>query len=81
MSFETVSPPTVMSEEAINRFYGSDDISARIIDALRTAGKDLDALTREDLSKFDEFHPGGAWGDSCLGGDRRLAGKAWRFLI
>ena len=39
--------------------YGPTDISARILTHLRLAGVDVQALTREDLVSFDEFHGGG----------------------
>ena len=42
--------------KAINRYYGQPDLSANILDALQRAGKDLNALTRDDLAPFDEFH-------------------------
>ena len=45
--------------ESVNRHYGSTDISARILDSLRKAGKDMDALDRDDFTPFDEFHGGG----------------------
>ena len=44
---------------ALNAQYGDTDIAARIFDRLRQAGKDLDRLTRDDLSAIDEFHAGG----------------------
>jgi ubiquinone/menaquinone biosynthesis C-methylase UbiE len=43
----------------IDRHYGGQDISARILAALSGAGKDVHALTRADLAPFDEFHGGG----------------------
>lgn len=43
----------------IDRHYGGEDISARIESALSAAGKDVEALSRADLSPFDEFHGGG----------------------
>lgn len=43
----------------VNRHYGARDLSTRILDALREAGRDLDRLSREDLASFDEFHTGG----------------------
>lgn len=43
----------------IDQLYGSEDLVARILDALSEAGRDLEALTRADLSGFDEFHAGG----------------------
>jgi SAM-dependent methyltransferase len=45
--------------QAINQHYGQDDLSARILTALQNAGKNVNALTRDDLSAFDEFHTGG----------------------
>ena len=45
--------------EAINRHYGEADVSSRILTALQDAGKDVTALTRDDLASFDEFHTGG----------------------
>ena len=46
-------------QDGINRHYGNFDLPARILDKLRSAGKDPEALTREDLAPFDEFHTGG----------------------
>lgn len=43
----------------INQQYGQDNLNARILAALQNAGKQIDSLTREDLSMFDEFHIGG----------------------
>ena len=45
--------------DSIDRHYAPEDISARIVEKLRSAGKDLDALTRDDVAPFDEFHGGG----------------------
>ena len=42
--------------ESINKYYGQPDLSANIFAALQRAGKDLNALTRNDLAPFDEFH-------------------------
>jgi SAM-dependent methyltransferase len=44
---------------AINQLYGHAELSAKLLTALREAGKDLDALTRDDLASFDELHDGG----------------------
>lgn len=46
-------------EDSINRQFGQQGLSAKILDALENAGKDINALRREDLSSFDEFHSGG----------------------
>jgi MPBQ/MSBQ methyltransferase len=43
----------------VARHYGSHDVSARILEALISSGRDPDQLTREDLASFDEFHGGG----------------------
>jgi ubiquinone/menaquinone biosynthesis C-methylase UbiE len=50
-----------MSDDAraINQHYGQAELSAKILTALREAGKDLEALTRDDLASFDEQHDGG----------------------
>jgi len=52
----------------INAQYGQTDLSARILEALEKAGKNIHALERDDLRTFDEFHPGGRFET------RRLAG-------
>lgn len=44
------------SAESVNRHYGRADLGERILAALRAAGKDLEALTVEDLSPIDHFH-------------------------
>lgn len=46
-------------DTAINQHYGQEDLGANILAALRRAGKNIDALTRDDLARFDEFHTGG----------------------
>lgn len=43
----------------IQRHYGNSDVAARIVARLRAAGRDLDALSRDDTAPFDEFHGGG----------------------
>lgn len=43
----------------INRHYGAADLSARIFERLRAAGKDPATITRDELATFDEFHTGG----------------------
>src|SRR5438445_10112186 len=64
---------TAMSDSAhaINRHYGQADLRAKILTALCAAGKDLEALTRDDLASFDELHDGGREGTRELA---RLAG-------
>lgn len=44
---------------AINQHYGQAELCAKILTALRRSGKDLGALTRDDLASFDEQHDGG----------------------
>ena len=44
---------------AINEYWGRDELEPAILNALATAGKDLDALTIDDLAPLDQFHPGG----------------------
>jgi SAM-dependent methyltransferase len=43
----------------LTEHYGRTDLETRILSALEKAGKDINALTREDLFTFDEFHIGG----------------------
>jgi SAM-dependent methyltransferase len=44
---------------AINRHYGQVELGTKILAALQRAGKNIAALTRDDLAGFDEFHGGG----------------------
>jgi MPBQ/MSBQ methyltransferase len=44
---------------SVNEHYGRPDLGAVIVDALRAAGKDPDALTPDDLAPVDQFHTGG----------------------
>jgi len=46
-------------DQSINQHYGQTDLSGKILEALQNAGKDIHALTRRDISSFDEFHIGG----------------------
>jgi SAM-dependent methyltransferase len=43
-------------ENNINRHYCNENLGENIKAALKSAGKDIDALTREDIFTFDEFH-------------------------
>ncbi|NUB91060.1 methyltransferase domain-containing protein [Haloterrigena sp. SYSU A558-1] len=43
-------------EAALNEHYGVTDLGGEILAALEAAGKDVDALTRDDIASFDEFH-------------------------
>ena len=42
--------------ESISQYYGQPDLGATILAALERADKDLNALTRDDLAPFEEFH-------------------------
>ncbi len=42
--------------QEINTHYTQTALSAKILKALFQAGKDINALTREDIAAFDEFH-------------------------
>ncbi len=46
-------------QQSINDQYGQSDLCSIILKALQDAGKDLNSLTKEDLSSFDQFHSGG----------------------
>lgn len=46
-------------EEAVNAHYSRKDLGANILKALEQAGKDVTALTVEDLASIEEFHIGG----------------------
>jgi len=43
----------------VNKQYSRDNLADQIITPLKNDGKDIDNLTRADLSTFDEFHIGG----------------------
>jgi ubiquinone/menaquinone biosynthesis C-methylase UbiE len=42
--------------QAINNHYGQADLGVTILTALQRAGKNVNALTRDDIASFDEFH-------------------------
>lgn len=44
---------------AVTAHWSVDDLEQRLLDALRSAGKDLDALTPDDLAPVDELHSRG----------------------
>ena len=46
-------------EQDVARHYGRVDVAAAILDGLRAAGKNLDALTPDDLAPFDQLHSRG----------------------
>src|SRR5262245_1783248 len=45
--------------QAIEAYWGREGVGQTILDALATAGKNLDALTVDDLAPSDQFHGGG----------------------
>ena len=42
-----------------NSYWGRDGLERRILDALSAAGKDIGAVTIDDLAPADQFHSGG----------------------
>src|SRR5690348_7625058 len=54
-------------------YWGRDNLEAAILDGLVKSGKNLDALTINDLAPFDQFHGGGKPATQRLA---RLAGLA-----
>jgi SAM-dependent methyltransferase len=56
---------------AANAYWGRDELERAILDALAAAGKDVDALTVDDLAPADQFHGGGKKATERLA---RLAG-------
>jgi MPBQ/MSBQ methyltransferase len=47
------------ADRSVGEHYGRGDLAARILEALRAAGKDPDDLTTEDLAPVDQFHTRG----------------------
>jgi MPBQ/MSBQ methyltransferase len=45
--------------EAINDYWGRDGLGQAILDVLAASGKNLNALTIDDLTPLDQFHGGG----------------------
>ena len=58
---------------AVNAHYGSAARLETILAALRAAGKDIDALTIDDLAPFDQFHTGARASTLALAELARLA--------
>ena len=52
--------------ENVTRHYSTGGLLDRLLDGLRAAGKDIDALTPEDLHAGDQFHTGGAAATAAL---------------
>src|SRR5262245_60755706 len=59
--------------QATNRHWGRDGLERAILDALASNGKNVDALTIDDLAPADQFHGGGKPATVRLA---RLAGLA-----
>jgi len=49
----------VSDARTTNAYWGRDGLERRILDALSAAGKDMAALTIDDLAAADHFHGGG----------------------
>jgi hypothetical protein len=45
--------------QAMNDYWGRDGLGQAILNALVASGKNLDALTIDDLAPTDQFHGGG----------------------
>lgn len=45
--------------EAINEQYGRAELNSRILNAFQDEGTNIDSLTLDDLSRFDQLHSGG----------------------
>src|SRR4051794_16005945 len=56
--------------QATSQYWSRDNLGQQILDALAESGKNLDALTVDDLAPFDHFHGGGK------NATERLAGLA-----
>ena len=57
--------------QAINDYWGRDGLGQAILDVLAASGKNLNALTIDDLVPLDQFHGGGKAATARLA---RLAG-------
>jgi len=60
-------------EQQVAQHYGSKDLEANILSALRQAGKDVAHLTIDDLAGLDEFHLGWRQQTAALGRDLGLS--------
>jgi hypothetical protein len=60
----------VSDARTTNAYWGRDGLERRILDALSAAGKDIGAVTIDDLAPADQFHSGGK------GATQRLARRA-----
>ena len=51
---------------SINQQYSQTKLNDRILGAFESAGIDIDALTLDDLSQFDQLHPATRiWAGGC----------------
>ena len=53
-------------QQSINDQYGQSDLCSIVLKTLKDAGKDVDTLTVEDLTPFDQNHSGGLAGTKDL---------------
>jgi ubiquinone/menaquinone biosynthesis C-methylase UbiE len=58
---------------ATNAYWGRDGLERRILDALAAVGRDVEALTVDDLAPADHFHSGGKSATERLARLARLA--------
>ena len=65
-------------DRPVNEHYGGGDLTAKILEALRAAGKDPDDLTIEDLAPIDQLH---ARGREATLGLARLVGITPRMRV
>src|SRR5205807_4478711 len=72
-SHRSASPIAMSGSDAraTNAYWGRDGLERKILDALAASGKNVDALTIDDLALADQFHGGGKGATERLA---RLAG-------
>ena len=70
--------PTEPLDRSVGDHYSRGDLAAKILEALRVAGKDPDAFTIEDLAPLDQFHARGRVATLALA---RLAGITPRMRV
>ena len=52
-------PVETENRRAINEHYGRERLGESILEAIRATGRDIDALSADDLAPIEEFHIGG----------------------
>jgi SAM-dependent methyltransferase len=62
--------------QAANQFWGREGLEQAILDTLAAAGKNVDALTLDDLAPADQFHNGGKSATVRLAGLAELSSGA-----